>query len=251
MSGTEALNINAAMEKQIKESLHVGMSKARLILTKWGQQPNKCFTAESFLREVKRMEGASQWVERGLICFGPPQTPKRKTRGLARRGKKTPSPTTHTPQQKPQTPSRQLSPTSSEGDPQEERDTALLGEGGRDPSIIRGDRVDYDGLVGVPPTPMYTSYGQPLTPYAFGHGYVGPITLRGFGLGASPINLSSRPRFPGFPGQSPYGLQPYPMGFNPRVPGGSTNGISKGPISRISSTLLTSFLSEGRTCPYP
>ena len=84
------------------------------------------------------MEGAYQWVERGLICFGPLQTPKRKAQGLARRGKETPSPTTHTPQQKPQTPSRQLSPTSSEGDPQEERDMALLGEGGMDPSIIRG-----------------------------------------------------------------------------------------------------------------
>ena len=89
----EALDINVATEKQIKDCLHVGMSKARLILTKRGQQPDKCFTAESFLREVKRMEGASQWVERGLICFGPPQTPKRKSRGLARRGKKTPSPT--------------------------------------------------------------------------------------------------------------------------------------------------------------
>ena len=142
-----ALNINAATEKQIKECLHVGMSKARLILMKRGQQPDKCFTAESFLREVKQIEVASQWVERGLICFGPPQTPKRKTWGSARRGKKTPSPTAHTPQRKSQTPSRQLSSLSSEGDPQE-GDTALLGEGGMDPSIIRGDRVDYDGLVG-------------------------------------------------------------------------------------------------------
>ena len=79
MAGREALNINAATEKQIKECLHVGVSKARLILTKRGQQPDKCFTVESFLQEVKRMEGASAWVERGLICFGPPQTPKKRT----------------------------------------------------------------------------------------------------------------------------------------------------------------------------
>ena len=229
MSGIEALNINVATEKQIKECLHIGVRQALFILTKWGQQPNKCFTAESFLREVKQMEGASQWVERGLICFRPPQTLKRKTRGSARRGKKTPSPTAQTPQRKPQTPSRQSSPMSPEGDPQEEGDTALLGEGGMDPSIIRGDRVDYDGLVGVPPTPMYTPYGQPLTPYAFGQGYVGPISLRGFGLGASPINLSSCPRFPGFPGQSPYCPQPYPMGFNPRVPWVPPMGFPRGP----------------------
>ena len=212
-----ALNINVATEKQIKECLHVEMSKARLILTKRGQQPDKCFTAESFLREVKRMEGASQWVERGLICFGSPQTSKRKTRGSARRDKKTSSPTTHTPQRKPHTPSRQLSPTSPEGDPKE--------EGDMDP-MIRGDRVDYDGLVGVPPTPLYTPYGQPLTPYAFGNGHI--ISLRGFGLGAS-TNPTGHSRFPGFPGQSPYGSQPYPMGFNPCVPWVQPMGFPRGP----------------------
>ena len=185
--------------------------------------------AESFLREVKQMEGASQWVERGLICFGPPQTPKRKTRGLARRGRKTPSPTTHTPQHRPQTPSRQGSPRSPEGDQQGEGDTILPGEGEMDPPIIRGDMVGYDGLVGVPPTPMYTPYGQPLTPYAFGCGHVGPISLRGFDLGASPINLAGHPRFPGFPSQPPYGSQPCPMGFNPCVPGVPPMGFPRAP----------------------
>ena len=95
-----------------------------------------------------------------------------------------------------------------------------------DPSIIRGDMVGYDGLVGVPPTPMYTPYGQPLTPYVFGRGHVGPISPRGFGLGASPINPSIRPRFPG---PSPYGSQPYPMGFNPRVPGVPPVGFPRAP----------------------
>ena len=76
--------------------------------------------------------------------------------------------------------------------------------------------MDYDGLVGIPPTPMYTPYGQPLTPHAFGNGHV--ISPRGFGLGASPINPTGHSRFPGFPGCSPYGSQPYSMGFNPRVP---------------------------------
>ena len=57
MLGPQTLNINAATEKQIKEHLGVGISKARLIITKCNQQPEKCFTHESFLVEVRRMEG--------------------------------------------------------------------------------------------------------------------------------------------------------------------------------------------------
>ena len=78
MSEPQTLNINAATERQIKEYLKVGISKARLIITKRNQQPEKCFTRESFLAEVRRMEGALEWVEGGLISFGPPQTPKSK-----------------------------------------------------------------------------------------------------------------------------------------------------------------------------
>ena len=83
MPEPQTLNINAATERQIKEYLKVGVSKARLIITKCNQQPGKCFTCESFLAEVGRMEEASEWVEGGLISFGPPQTPKsKKPRGF-------------------------------------------------------------------------------------------------------------------------------------------------------------------------
>ena len=74
----QTLNINAATERQIKEHLGVGISKARLIVTKHNQQLERCFTRDSFLAEVRQMEGASEWVEGGLISFGPPQTPKSK-----------------------------------------------------------------------------------------------------------------------------------------------------------------------------
>ena len=96
-----------------------------------------------------------------------------------------------------------------------------------DPSVVRGDMSGYggipQGLIGVPPTPMYTPYGQPLTPYVFGHGHVGP---RGDGLGASPINPTGRPRFPG---HSPYGSQSYSKGLNPRVPWVPPMGFPRGP----------------------
>ena len=57
MSEPQTLNINAATERQIREYLKVGISKARLIIMKRNQQPEKCFTHESFLAEVRRMEG--------------------------------------------------------------------------------------------------------------------------------------------------------------------------------------------------
>ena len=60
MSDSQTLNINAVTERQIKEHLRVGISKAQLIIMKRNQQPEKCFTCESFLAEVRRMEGASE-----------------------------------------------------------------------------------------------------------------------------------------------------------------------------------------------
>ena len=90
MSESTPLNINAATEKEIKECLKLGITKAQLIITKRGQQPEKCFMQESFLWEVKRMEGATKWVKEGLISFGPAQTPRSKrTRQTSRREKKT------------------------------------------------------------------------------------------------------------------------------------------------------------------
>ena len=56
MSEAQTLNINAVTERQIKEYLKVDMSKARLIIMKCNQQPEKCFTHESFLAEVRQME---------------------------------------------------------------------------------------------------------------------------------------------------------------------------------------------------
>ena len=53
MSEPQTLNINVATERQIKEHLGVGISKARLIVTKCNQQPERCFTRESFLAEVR------------------------------------------------------------------------------------------------------------------------------------------------------------------------------------------------------
>ena len=83
MSESYTLNINAATERQIKEHLKVGVSKARLLITKRNQQPGKYFTHESFISEIGRMEGASEWVQRGLLSFGPPHTPKgKKHKGL-------------------------------------------------------------------------------------------------------------------------------------------------------------------------
>ena len=119
---------------------------------------------------------------------------------------------------------------SPEGDPQDDGDTVLPGKGDMDPSIIRGDMVGYDGLVGVPPSPIYNPYGQPLTPYVFGHGHVSP---RDFGLEASLINPSSCPRFLRSPGQFPYGSQPYPIGFNPQVPWVPPMGFPRGPPPRF------------------
>ena len=166
MSAPQTLNINAATEKQIKEHLRVGISKARLIIMKHNQQPEKCFTRESFLVEVRQMEGASEWVEGGLISFGPPQTPKsKKPHGVPRRPKKTSTLISEKGQVR--TPSTQMSPslTSPEGEGHGEGETGLLGSGVVGPAIVEGMP---QGSIPVPMTPMYTLYQQPQVQPGFG-----------------------------------------------------------------------------------
>ena len=135
MSQAETLTINVATEKQIKEHLKVGMSKARLIITKHNQQPEKCFSPESFLAEVQQMEGASEWVKGGLISFGPPQMPKtKKPQGALKKSRKTSTPIS----EKPERPSSiQISPplTSPEGEGQGEGGTGVPVPGVVGPSI--------------------------------------------------------------------------------------------------------------------
>ena len=176
------LNINAATDRQIKEHLKVGVSKAHLLITKRNQQPGKCFTHESFISEIGRMEGASEWVQRGLIYFGSPHTPKsKKPRGASRRPRKTSTPISEKPER---TSSTQMSPplTSPEGDGHGEGGTGVPIAGIMDPSIVEQGLPQ--GPVPVPMTPMYTPYQQP---------QVSP----GFGLGGHHGPFSPRRRWPG------------------------------------------------------
>ena len=87
------------------------------------------------------------------------------------------------------------------------------------------------GSVPVPMTPMYTPYQQPQVQPGFGLGGPHrPISPRGDGLGASPINPSGRPRFPTYTvGQLPLASQQNLTGFNPRTPGGLPMGYPRGP----------------------
>ena len=177
MSEPQTLNINAVTERQIKEHLRVGISKARLIITKRNQQPEKCFTRESFLVEVGRMEGASKWVEGGLISFGPPQTPKsKKPRGAPRQPRKTSTPISEKGQGR--TSSTQMSPplTSPEGDHHGEGETGLLGSGVMGP--VAGEGMP-QGSVPVPMTPMYTPYQQPQVLPGYGLGVLIGQSVRG------------------------------------------------------------------------
>ena len=138
MSEPVTLNINMATEKQIKEHLKVGVSKARLIIMKRNQQPEKCFSRESFLAEVQRMEGVSEWVEGGLISFWPSQMPKsKKPRGTLRKPRKTSTPISEKPER---TSSTQISPplTSPEGEGQGEGQTRVPLSGVMDLSLISG-----------------------------------------------------------------------------------------------------------------
>ena len=189
------LNINAATEQEIKEHLRVGVRKARLLITKRNQQPEKCFTQESFIAEIGRMEGASEWVQRGLISFGSPHTPKsKKHRGAPRKPRKTSTPISEKPER---TSSTQMSPplTSPEGDGHGEGGTGVPIAGVMDPSIVEQGLPQ--GSVPVPMTRMYTPYQQPQVSPELGlGGHRGPFSPRGDGLGASPINPAGRPRFP-------------------------------------------------------
>ena len=228
MSEPQTLNINAATERQIKEHLRVGISKARLIIMKRNQQPEKCFTHESFLVEVRQMERASEWVEGGLISFGPPQTPKsKKPRGAPRQPKRTSTPISEKGQGR--TSSPQMSPplTSPEGEDHGEGETGLLGSGVMGPV---GEGMP-QGSVPVPMTPVYTPYQQPQVQPGFGLGGPHrPISPRGDGLGASPINPSGRPRFPAYTGgHPPFASQQNPTGFNPRTPWDPPMGFPRGP----------------------
>ena len=175
------------------------------------------------------MEGASEWVEGGLISFGPPQTPKSKEpRGVPRQPRKTSTPISEKGQGR--TSSTQMSPplTSPEGEGHGEGGTGLLGSEVMGPVI--GDGMP-QGSVPVPMTPMYTPYQQPQVQPGFGLGGPHrPISPRGDGLGASPINPSGHPRFPTYTvGHPPMVSQQNPMGFNPWTPGGPPMGYPRGP----------------------
>ena len=224
-----------ATEKQIKEHLKVGVSKARLIITKHSQQPEKCFSRESFLAEVQQIEGVSEWVEGGLISFGPSQMPKsKKPQGTLRKPRKTSMPISEKPER---TSSTQISPplTSPEGEGQGEGQTRVPLLGVMDPSLISGGISHSEGIpqesVPVPMTPLYTPYQQPPVPHGFGFGgHHGLISPRGDGLGASPINPSGNPRFPAYTiGQSTISSQQFPTGFNPQTPWGPPRGFPRGP----------------------
>ena len=183
MSEAQTLNINAVIERQIKEHLKVGISKTRLIIMKRNQQPKKCFTHESFLAEVRQMEGAAEWVDGGLISFGPPQTPKsKKPCRLPRKPRKTSIPISEKGQGR--TSSTQKSPpmTLPESEGQGEGETGLLGSGVMGPAIGEGMP---QGSVPVPMTLMYTPYHQPpqVQPgYGLGTPH-GPVSPRGMALG--------------------------------------------------------------------
>ena len=171
------------------------------------------------------MEGASEWVEGGLISFGPSQTPKsKKPCGVQRRPKKTSTPISDKGQGR--TSSTQMSPplTSPEGEGHGEGLTGLLGSGVMSPAIAEGMP---QGSVSIPMTPMYTPYQQPQVKPGFGlGGSHRTISPRGDGLGASPINPSGHPRFPTYTvGHPSFTSQQNPTGFNPWTPGGPPVGI--------------------------
>ena len=179
------------------------------------------------------MEGASEWVEGGLISFGPPQTPKsKKPRGAPRQPRKTSTPISDKGQGRMllRTLSTQISPhlTSPEGEGHREGETELLGSGVMGPAMEEGMA---QRSVPVPMTPMYTPYQQPHIQPGFGlEGPYRPISPRGDGLGASPINPSGRPRFPTYTvGHPPLVSQQSPTGFNPQTPGGPPMGYPRGP----------------------
>ena len=115
-----------------------------------------------------------------------------------------------------------------EGESQGEMGTALLGLGVMGPAMGEGVA---QGSVPVPMTLMYTPYQQPQVQPGFGlrvpHR---PISPRGDGLGASPINPSGCPRFPMYTvGHPCLASQQSPAGFNPWTPWGPPMGSPRGP----------------------
>ena len=118
----------------------------------------------------------------------------KKPRGVPRQPRKTSTPISEKGQGR--TSSTQMSPplTSPEGEGHGEGETGLLGSEVMGP--VMGDGMP-QGSVPVPMTPMYTPYQRPQVQPGFGLGGPHrPISPRGDGLGASPINPSGRPRFP-------------------------------------------------------
>ena len=175
--------------------------------------------------EVGRLEGASEWVEGGLSSFGPPQTPtSKKPRGVPRQPRKTSTPISEKGQGR--TSSTQMSPplTSPEGEGHWEGGTGLLGSEVMGPVIC--DWMP-QGSVPVPMTPMYTPHQQPqVQPGLSLGGPHRPISPRGDGLGASPINPSGRLRFPTYTvGHPPMVSQQNPMGLTHGLQGVHQWGI--------------------------
>ena len=118
--------------------------------------------------------------------------------------------------------------TSPEGEGHGEGETGLLGSEVMGPAIAEGMP---QGSVPVPMTPMYTPYQQLQVQPGYGLGGPHrPISPRGDGLGASPINPSGHPRFPTYTvGYPPLASQQNPIGFNPQTPGGPPMGYPRGP----------------------
>ena len=118
--------------------------------------------------------------------------------------------------------------TSPEGEGHGEGETGLLGSGVMGPAIAEGM---FQGSVPALMTPMYTPYQQPQVQPGFAlRGPHRPISPRGDGLGAFPINPSGHPRFPTYmAGHPPLAPQQNPTGFNPQTLGGPLMGYPRGP----------------------
>ena len=117
--------------------------------------------------------------------------------------------------------------TSPGGEGKGEGETGWLGSGVMGPAMGEGIA---QGSAPVPMTLMYTPYQQPQVQPGFGLGGPHrPISPRGNGLGASPINPSGHPRFLTYTVGSPSIVsQQNPIGCNPQTPG-PPMGFPRGP----------------------
>ena len=183
------------------------------------------------------MEGASEWVEGGLISFGPPQTPKsKKPRGVPRQPRKTSTPISEKGQGR--TLSIQMSPplTSPEGESHGEEETGLLGSEVMGPVI--GDGMP-QGSVPVPMTLMYTCILL-ISNHRYNLDLAWGVFIDQSVLG--------RPRFPTYTvGHPPMVSQQNPTGFNPQTPGGPPMGYPRGPPPRVSSKVFPGYGSKEGT----